>query len=140
MALQPPGLVGCDGWKPFAASTISFSLSMTFRLAAVGQIDEAAVLARVASTDSHWEVRHAAVSKLNDQRALATVAPADSHAEVRYAAVMRLCDPSALERIASEDSSRDLRELAALRLARGSVAGGSRPTSSVQRRKARRWD
>lgn len=95
---------------------LAFSKSVEVRIGAAANLDDTALLARIANSDEHPLAREIAVKRITDQAALARVANNDASPIVREAAVWRLEDQEALARMASSDGDGDIRSSAAVRL------------------------
>jgi phosphosulfolactate synthase (CoM biosynthesis protein A) len=86
------------------------------RLAAVRNLTDQALLAKVAIGDEVWTIWKAAVEKLTDQAALAKVAVEAGDPHVREAAVEKLTDQVALAKVAVEAKDSSVRWIAVERL------------------------
>ena len=86
------------------------------RRAAVGNLTDPALLARIAVQDQDAFVRKAAVGNLTDQAFLAKVAVEDNDKDVRRAAVENLTDRPLLVRVADSEKEWYVREVAVRKL------------------------
>ncbi len=86
------------------------------RIAAVKEVTDQKVLAKVARKDKDWQVRKYAVERLTDQKELKGIARKDEDSRVRLAAVARLSDQKELARIAQKDKDTTVKSVATMRL------------------------
>jgi len=95
-----------------------FSKLVEVRIGAVANLDDQALLARIASSDDHPVTRETAVKKIRNQTVLASIASDDASPLVREAVVWRLEDQGALAKLARADGDSRVRSSAGARLLR----------------------
>jgi len=93
------------------------------RLAAVLKLTDQNVLARAAIEESNWEVGSAAVRELTDQATLAKVAIEAGDGNVRSAAMNKLTDQTALAKVAIRSNYSNIRIDALVKLTDQAVLG-----------------
>ncbi len=108
-------LAGTLSFAACASPTLDSEL-WSDRQIALAEIVDASVLASVATTDAHPEVRKAAVARVTDQSVLKKIALEDASPKVRQEAVMQLTDQTALVDVSLNESTTGVRNVALVKL------------------------
>ncbi len=97
-------------------AALALSKLVEVRIGAAANLDDQALLARIASSDDHPLTRETAVKRIKNQVVLATLAAKDTSPLVREAAVGVLEDRDTLAKVAAEDVDESVRASAGDRL------------------------
>jgi len=103
-------------FTPDDLATLVFSKLVEVRIGAAANLNDQALLARIASNDDHPLVREAAVKRIKNQTVLASLAANDASPLVREAAAWILEDQDTLTKLAAADPDENVRARAGAQL------------------------